>query len=267
MAPGDGGRRAGLGWLILAAALAVPGFLFYNFYSHLKADREKGVAAKARSRAAEGSVFQTQPASLRVAVVQPSTAAAGGTAALPNGAPAAPAPRQLPGAPPNPAPQPMAAVPAAPVNPTAPAALNAAPGGAGSSAFRNPGGVAVSSAPVLTLSRDPMMSPMDLVREREAELERERNEEAIRRAREEGNRPHRKAVRKEPPIDTRIELQGIIARPDGDNMAIVNGNTVNPGEMISVDGYAAKVKVLRITSSEVTFEYKNKHFKKSVNEE
>ncbi|MDE2512407.1 MAG: hypothetical protein KGL74_14875 [Elusimicrobia bacterium] len=261
MAPGDGGRRAGLGWLILAAALAVPGFLFYNFYSHLKADREKGVAAKARSRAAEGSVFQTQPASLRVAVVQASTAAAVGTAALPTGAT------------PNPAPHPMAAVPAvpaapaAPVNPTAPAAVNAAPGGAGSSAFRNPGGVAVSSAPVLTLSRDPMMSPMDLVREREAELERERNEEAIRRAREEGNRPHRKAVRKEPPIDTRIELQGIIARPDGDNMAIVNGNTVNPGEMISVDGYAAKVKVLRITSSEVTFEYKNKHFKKSVNEE
>jgi hypothetical protein len=57
----DTGTRGGLGWVILVAALAVPGVLFYNWWSHLKADREKAVAAKARGRVPEGGVFQSPP--------------------------------------------------------------------------------------------------------------------------------------------------------------------------------------------------------------
>jgi hypothetical protein len=125
----------------------------------------------------------------------------------------------------------------------------------------------VSSTAAIVLSRDPMMSPMDLVRQREAEAEAERNAEAVRRAAYERSHPPAKIRRAEPRIDTRVELQGIVARPDGENLAIVNGTTVNPGETFVVEGFSAKVKVVRITSSEVIFEYKGKKFKKNVNAE
>lgn len=108
---------------------------------------------------------------------------------------------------------------------------------------------------------------MDLVRQREAELEAERNAEALRRAAEERNRPRKKVVRREPAIETGIELQGIVAGAAGESLAIVNGATVTPGESFSVEGFSAKVKVIRITTAEVTFEYKKRRFKKSVNAE
>jgi hypothetical protein len=274
-------RRSGLGWVILAAALAVPGFLFYNWWSHLKAEHDKGVAAKARSRAAEGSVFQTPPPSARPlgAVNVSTSAAAPGAATAPNVmANAAPTamPNTMPNgnaaplakAPLNPAPNPIGGGP----NSGAPAPMNAvsAPSpSAFSAASSTPtaSGVAISSAAVLTLSRDPMMSPMDKVRIREAEAEAERNRQAILDAANNKKRPHAVHVKKEPPIESRVELQGIVARPDGDNMAIVNGSTINPGESFAVDGFSSKVKVLKITSSEVTFEYKKQHFKKNVNAE
>ncbi|MCR4295257.1 MAG: hypothetical protein NUW21_06960, partial [Elusimicrobia bacterium] len=56
-----GSARGGLGWVILVIALAVPGVLFYNWWSGLKAEREKAVAAKARGRVPEGGVFQSSP--------------------------------------------------------------------------------------------------------------------------------------------------------------------------------------------------------------
>ena len=58
---GTGSARGGLGWVILVVALAVPGVLFYNWWSHLKADREKTVAAKARGRVPDGGVFLSSP--------------------------------------------------------------------------------------------------------------------------------------------------------------------------------------------------------------
>jgi hypothetical protein len=262
---GEAGRRAGLGWLILAAALAVPGFLFYNWWSRQKFEHDKGVAAKARNRVAEGSVFQTPPPG-SVRPTPTVVASTGVPAAVPGQA--ADAPSALVGhgvATANAAAAPVMSAPAAPQAAAKPAVLGGVPSlSTGAAASM---GVSLSTAAVLTLSRDPMMSPMDLVRQREAEAERERNSEAMRRAAEDKGRVHRPKPHPEPKIDGHVELQGIVARPDGDNLAIVNGATVNPGEFFSVDGFSAKVKVVRITSSEVTFEYKSKRFKKSVNAE
>ncbi|MBI5247098.1 MAG: hypothetical protein HY923_07945, partial [Elusimicrobia bacterium] len=72
------GTRGGLGWVILVVALAVPGVLFYNWWSHLKADRDKAVAAKARGRVPDGGVFQASPSAKLVNPMAPvvSTAAA-----------------------------------------------------------------------------------------------------------------------------------------------------------------------------------------------
>ncbi|MBI3566421.1 MAG: hypothetical protein HY079_14600, partial [Elusimicrobia bacterium] len=88
MAPAP--TRGGVGWAILAVALAVPGFLFYNWWSHLKAEHDKGVAAKASKRL-EGGVFQTAPAGRLVNPIAPSTAAAPGAPRPPATAAASPA--------------------------------------------------------------------------------------------------------------------------------------------------------------------------------
>lgn len=262
--PGASGR-GNLGWLVLAAALAIPGFLFYNWWSHQKAEHDRSVAAKARSRATEGSVFQTPPAGARPLGTAVSTSAAPG---------AAPGAAPVPGAAAAVAvSMPAGVTPAAAATQVSPAAQ--APSAAVNSAAANPAAAAlapvvapvVSTTVAIVLSRDPMMSPMDLVRQREAEAEAERNAEAIRRAAEERNRPRRKVVRQEPKIDTHLELQGIVARPEGDSLAIVNGATVNEGEWFAVEGFSAKVKVVRITNTEVTFEYKGKRLKKNVNAE
>ena len=88
------------------------------------------------------------------------------------------------------------------------------------------------------------------------------------RALAEANHPYqRHAQRVQPPIESRIELQGIVAKADGDNLAIINGATVNPGESIAIENYPGKVRILRITSSVVTLDYKGRRFKLRVNTE
>ena len=265
MAGTASGGKGGLGWLILAAALAVPGFLFYNWWSHLKAERDHAISAKASKRA-DGGVFQTPPplAGRLVNPMAPSTGAPAGFAPAPGtastSAPAgfAPATAMTPAAmsAPNPSALPMAG--AAPAG-TMPAALST---GAVSA---SPGAVVASTATIV-LSRDPMMSPMDQVRLQEAVLA----EEARLRALADANRPQAKRVVKkkvQPPIESKIELQGIVAKSDGDNLAIINGATVNPGESFTVDNYKGKVKVLKITSSEVTLDYNGRKIKLNVNVE
>lgn len=238
MAGGPGGGKGGLGWLILAAALAVPGFLFYNWWSHLQAERDHSISAKASKRA-DGGVFQTPPP-LAGRLVNPMAAS--------TSAPAGVAPALAGVAP----------------------AFAAAPAPAPGVATAGASSLAPSSAPVaattIVLTRDPMMSPMDQVRLQEAALA----EEARLRALAEANRPgpqRVKRVQKQAPIESKIELQGIVAKADGDNLAIINGSTVSPGESFTVEHYKGLVKVLRITSSEVTLDYNGRKIKLNVNVE
>ncbi len=84
---GNGNARGGLGWVILVVALAVPGVLFYNWWSHLKAEREKSVAAKARGRVPDGGVFQSSPSAKLVNPMTPAVST--DTASAPPAAPVA----------------------------------------------------------------------------------------------------------------------------------------------------------------------------------
>jgi len=271
MAASPVGARGGLGWVILAAALAVPGFLFYNWWSHLKAERDHSISAKA-SKLAAGGVFQTPPpAAGRLVNPMASTAApagappvlagtastsapAGAAPALAAVAPALPGPGGAPGAVPG---------SALAVAPAAAAALTPASGAAAGAA---PAAAMTASTNTITLTRDPMMSPMDLVRLREEQLAKEAQERAL----AEANKPKPEHVHRAPkqkPIETKIELQGIVAKADGENLAIINGSTVNPGESFTVDGYKGRVKVLKITSSEIMLEHNGRKFRLSVNVE
>lgn len=240
MSAAAAGAKGGLGWLILAAALAVPGLLSFNWWSRLKAERDRSVSTKARGRAAEGNVFQTAPAAAKP--VNPPAASTTAPAAAPEAPPVAPRPPATPAA---------AASPAT-VPSEAPVAAVA---------------VAASSSPaaVVVLPRDPMLSPLDLAALREAEIAKERARLEIEEANRRANRPPAKRVL--PPVEKRIELQGIVATPGGGSLAIVNGATVSSGESFPIAGYAGKVRVLKISAMGVTFEYKKRRFTKNVNNE
>ena len=257
MTPAAGGR-GGLGWAILIAALAVPGFLFYNWWSHLKAEHDHSISAKASKRA-DGGMFQTPPPST-ARLINPMASSTN----VPAGYPPAASAARLPFAPP--VTMPARTTPAAkmPVATTPAATIPAATPPASSSATiagRTPPPAAsagpVSSTATFVLSRDPMMSPLDAVRLQEAALaEEERLRELNHHA-----RPAKKAAQR--PIESRIELQGIVGQ-DGNNMAMINGLTVSAGESLAVAGYPGKVKIVKITASAVTLDYKGRKFKLSA---
>lgn len=187
------GGRGGFGWVILVVALAVPGILFYNWWSRLKVEREKAVAVKARGRVPDGGVFQISPSSSKLVnpmtliVPTVSTGAAAKAAA--------------------PAAELKAAVWIVSTEPVSTAA--------------------VSIAVVSTLKRDPMASPFDLVRLKEKEdavrLAQERLETERQGARRAGRRPA---------PETSIELQGIISNPAGESQAIINNEVFGVGESV-----------------------------------
>lgn len=216
--------RAALGWVLLTAALAVPGVLFYSWSSRMKAEHDRGVRSRSRARAGE-RVFQTPPPDR---LTNPITAAA------PEATPsrAAPAPPAVPAAP--------SAVPAAEaaVAPPVPAAPEPPPQAA--------------AAP----PRDPMLSPLDRRILREEEERRLLSRQGARRPVREGPRPQ--------PVESRLTLQGIVTGPDGVALAIVNGVTMAEGSAFDFTGVPGRVRVLRITSTGVTFEHGGRRFTKKA---
>lgn len=241
---GTANARGGLGWVILVIALAVPGVLFYNWWSHLKADREKAVAAKARGRVPEGGVFQSSPNAKLVNPMAPaaSTAAVPAPAAAPaNAAPAA-APVAVPSAP--------AVASAATID--APAASSAPAEGGQTAAF------AASTTTFVPLKRDPTLSPFDLVRILEEEEARRKAAEDL----ENAKRVRVRGPKKQRAVDptTQINLQGIVSNPDSGFKAIVNDEVLGVGEFVGKTG----IKIVKITDLGVTFVHQGKRFSKGV---
>jgi hypothetical protein len=127
--------------------------------------------------------------------------------------------------------------------------------------------VAASTATVYqpATDRDPFVSLIEVQMAREAqrreelarleEERRQKEEEAARRRAE--NRKSEPVVKREPPIETRLKVQGIISTPDRKS-AIVNNDVVNVGE--SVLG----AKIVQITESAVVFNYKGRTVRVSV---
>jgi hypothetical protein len=247
---GTGTARGGLGWVILVIALAVPGVLFYNWWSHLKADREKAVAAKARGRVPEGGVFQSSPNAKLVNPMAPavSTASAAEPAVVSTGSAPAPVAAAAPAAPVAPA---ASAVPDA--SAATPAAADAAPVSGGQTpAF------ALSTSTVVALKRDPTLSPFDLVRILEEEEAKRKAAEDLERAKNVKVRGPRKQRAVDP--TTQINLQGIVSNPDSGFKAIVNDEVLGVGELVGKTG----IKIVKISDLGVTFLYQGKKFSKGV---
>ena len=236
-----------LGWTLLVAVLAVPSFLFYNWWAKSRQQASAEMPQEApqnifppqeKSSAAApvaAPVRQTQPAPAVQAVVTPApqqqaqAPARNTPAPLPEQAPSASA--QAPA--PSPAPAAAVSTSAAQEVQQATAAVQAQ-----GEAQQN----LISYFKPKT-TRDPTLSPDDYQRIKDAENARLEAERQARWA--ERNRP------KAPDITSRLQLQGIVG-----NAAIING------EMYSVGQSVLGARLLKVGANYVIVEHKGKKFRK-----
>ncbi|HAT73215.1 MAG TPA: hypothetical protein DCS63_10415 [Elusimicrobia bacterium] len=213
-----------LGWAFLLAVLAVPSFLFYNWWEKSR----QQASAEMTQEAAPADIF---PSSEKSRPAPPPAGPGKGT-------PQPPAASERPGAQPapEPAPQQPPLISSAPVQP-APSAAGALKTGP------------VPAQPRLVSyyrpksDRDPTFSPEDYSRLKEAELRRLEAEEQRRLA--ESRKP------KEPAFESRLRLQGIIG-----TAAIINGEMYSAGQTIN------GAKILKVGSNYIIGEYKGRKFRK-----
>ena len=228
--------KSSVGWLILAFALAVPGVLFYQWYTHLDLEKKKALGIKVRLQ--DTGLFQSSPKKDKlvnpIAPVAVPVAVSSTPAAVPGNGQVAAAPPANP-------------VPDSPSPP--PADELAAPGSSS--------GPAANS---FLAWRDPTLSPHDQVRIEQLELEKQLRIDELKAAAEHKARPARKA---QVQIEKLVDLQGIVSTPESGNRAIVNGEVVSEGDLVKTS--AGPVKVLRITTQVVGFGYKDRRFNKTVN--
>jgi cytoskeletal protein RodZ len=219
-----------IGWLLLVAVLAVPSFLFYNWWTK---NKQQSATEVSQDRSAS-NFFPSQEKS------QPPQAVNSTAAPEALQAPAAAASRQDP-------PEQVQDAPAQP------AAASGAEDPARTAVIVRsssaPAAVSVSTQPKPVSyyapkgDRDPTLSPEDYKHLKELELRRE--EEERERQRRERNRP------KEATCDSKIHLQGIVG-----NAAIINGEMYYTGQT------AAGSKILKIGPNYILGECRGRKFRK-----
>ena len=232
-----------LGWLLLVAVLAVPSFLFYNWWS--KGNQQN--QAELVHEPLAGNVFPSekpspgavprQPAAVppQVQAAAPQAAASSAPAATPPGRPAA-----------RPAETPEQRPPSASSKPPAEASRQVPETAVSTTAMKT----VELSTKTKTFSyynpkstRDPTFSTDDYRRiqeekDRREELERQRKMVVYQKP-------------KEPKPETRITLQGIVG-----NAAIINGDMYTVGKTVR------GVKILKIGTDYIIGEFNGKKFRK-----
>ena len=226
--------KSSVGWLILAFALAVPGVLFYQWYTHLDLEKKRALTTKVRLK--DTDLFRNSPKQDKLVNPIASAAAPVVASTAPGNGQAAAIPAV--GA----TPEPVLPRPAEPPSPAA----------------GDPDVLKAPSAPAANpfqAWRDPTLSPHDLVEIERLELEKqlalqELKDRALNRS---------KAPPKSPPvqIEKLVDLQGIVSVAGG-NKAIINNDVFADGDVVKTK--AGPVKVLHITLQKVIFTYKSKTF-------
>jgi hypothetical protein len=233
-----------IGWALLLAVLAVPSFLFYNWWTSNKLQ----ASAELAPDQVQTNIF---PSAEKDRAPQPAAVQSSSPVQQPEAKPVPAAPKPAATAAPLPARPAAAPQPSAPAQQekTAPAPAASAPAQPVQASTAPAHQVVVSTGPKPTSyyspksDRDPILSPADYSRMKEAELRRLENERAMRLA---ANRRT-----KEPQIESRMQLQGIVG-----NAAIINGEMYSAGQTI----YGAKI--LKVGANYVIGEYKGRKFRK-----
>jgi len=225
------------GWALLVAVLAVPSFLFYNWWTKSRQQASAEMAQEPASANIFPAGEKARPAAQVPAAAAAPTAQPVQPAARP---PAAARPTAQPIPQQQPTPQPLAS-----------------PGALISTAVVQQVQVSTPMPPAVSVStqikpvsyytpksdRDPTLSPADYSRMKQAELQRREEERQRRQA--ENRRP------KEVLFESRLQLQGIVG-----NAAIINGEMYSAGQAI----YGAKI--LKVGANYVIGEYKGRRFRK-----
>ena len=247
------------GWIILVLVLAVPGVLFYHWYTHL--DQAQKKALNMRVRIHDSGLFPSSnnkhklvnpiaAAHQQDSAPAPKTAAAAASVAVSSVATVA-------------APQPAAAAVAFATQP-APGAPAVTPGGGAlptsATPATSPTLVVDPPAPSFLTWKDPTLSPYDHVRIKKMELDEQLRQQELRDAALHQKPKHQ--IKRTPPVEYSIDLQGIVSTAESGNRAIVNGEVVGPGDTLKTQ--AGPVKVLRITTQGVVFLHQNRKFSKTV---
>lgn len=219
-------RKGSLGWIMLLVAMAVPAFIFYNWWSGLNSARRREMAKKVRLRIPEDKLFSGS--SRPVARLTNPIASQG--SALPVASTASAAVEAV-----------VAPVPP-PVEP------------AGAAPKPEPDRFATAAPPAVAQPhfRDPTLSPYDQYRLEQLELEKKIREQEMRFPSRSRAQPRDEGKS----VESAVSLEGIVINEESGNRAIVNGETVSEGDFVG------KVKVQRITPRGVLFLYKNKKFMK-----
>lgn len=230
-----------LGWTLLVAVLAVPSFLFYNWWSKSRQQASAEIPQEAPQNIFPPADKSAAAAPLAAPVRQ----------AQPQLSPSAqavvtPAPQQQAQEPVRKAPAPPEQAPSASAQAPAPAPAPAAQEvRQATAAVQAQGGAQQNLISYFRpkTTRDPTLSPDDYQRIKDVENARLEAERQARWA--ERNRP------KAPDITSRLQLQGIVG-----NAAIING------EMYSVGQSVLGARLLKVGADYVIVEHKGKKFRK-----
>ena len=225
-----------LAWLLMAAVLAVPSFLFYNWWSNSK----KQVSAEISQGPGTAPVFQSEGGAPAAQPAEKAPAAQ--PAAQP--APETASPAQRP---------PSAAATALSTAPVQPPAVQPEPAPEAQSAAQPEAaaqqGVEGSTVPksishyAPQSERDPTFSPDDYKRLRDEAMRRAEAERMVQNA--ERYKP------REPGPETRVVLQGIVG-----SAAIINGDMYTAGQTVR------GVKIVKVGADYIICDYKGKKFRK-----
>lgn len=230
------GLNAFLGWLLMLAVLAVPSFLFFNWWAKNKTQSAGETAVKTAVKDVFSSAEQrpgtAQPVP-RDAASSPASLSPVSTSSARGPAPAQPADAAFD----------AAAQPAAPARPQSVLPAQGQPAPARETALSTQAARISYYTP--KSDRNPMLSQDDYRRIQEAER--------LRAEKERAELLNRKRVVREAGIEKKLHLQGIVG-----NAAIINGEMYTVGQSI----YGGKI--IKVGTDYIIGEYKGTRFKRTI---
>ena len=214
----------------------MPGFLFFQWWTHINSQNKAELERRVRNRLPAGQqVFSQPPVQQKLSnPIRLDEAAA--PAVAPEAAPAL-------------------------IEAAGPAPVAVSSVSVETAARQTPEASVLQTGVIaqIVLARDPLLSPFDAVRIAEAEAKaRHAQEELEAAALQRVEAPAvKKKIYQEPSVESLVELQGVVSTEEGIR-AIVNGEAVVEGDFVG------KVKVVKISPSSVVFLYRNKRFIKTI---
>jgi hypothetical protein len=233
-------KKSPAGWVVLLLVLAIPGLAFYFWWNHLGGNRP--APRKLAKTPPFSSVFNAAPPGAEVSIPRVSSAPLA-TVSVPQVLPKSPAVAKT--------------TPAVPAHPSTSSSSSKSLLNSGKTVAATPALAANSESvtqkshklTVPTLKRDPTLSPAD--RQEIYDLLHPKPKPKITR--------QRIKKKKGPPIESLIDLSGIIFMSPSNAKAIINGDLMKVGQLVH------GAKIIKIEKQKVIFSYHGRKVVKVMN--